>query len=538
MNALVHDLIFDTARQRPDAPALAYRTQRLDYAMLAAQVQATAAALLACNVGAGQRVAVYLDKQIETVLAMFGASAAGAVFVPVNPLLKPAQVAHILRDCGVSLLVTSSQRLATLQEVLPSCAALSTIVVTDQAGAPSVLSWPAFIANGQPGAVAHARHAHDVAAIFYTSGSTGQPKGVVLSHRNLCAGARSVASYLANQGEDRLLAVLPLSFDYGFSQLSTAFCSGASVVLMNYLFARDIVTLVEQESITGLAAVPALWNQLARQAWPADCTLRYLTNSGGSMPRAVLDQLRQVLPSAQVFLMYGLTEAFRSTYLPPAQLDLRPGSIGRAIPDAEVLVLRPDGSRCAAGEAGELVHRGALVAQGYWNDPVRSAERFRPLPGSAEIAVWSGDTVMADEAGYLYFVGRRDDMIKSAGYRISAQEVEEVVYASGLVDEAVALGAPHPERGQVVVLIVAGMAAGKEPQLLQICRAQLPSYMAPTQVRVWPGSLPRNPNGKLDRQVLAGAVARLFAGSTAGPPETTAAATKTATATGSTTEPT
>jgi acyl-CoA ligase (AMP-forming) (exosortase A-associated) len=357
-----------------------------------------------------------------------------------------------------------------------------------------------------------------MAAILYTSGSTGKPKGVVLSHRNMVAGAKSVASYLALAPSDRILSVLPLSFDYGFSQLSCAFHVGATVVLLNYLFPRDILKAVAQENITGLAAVPPLWMQLAQLSWPPDSPLRYLTNSGGAMPGATLAALRRALPAAQVFLMYGLTEAFRSTYLPPEEVERRPDSIGRAIPNAEVMVVRPDGTRCAPDEPGELVHRGALVALGYWNDPAKTAERFKPAPGQdpalplTELAVWSGDTVRMDAEGFLYFIGRSDDMIKVSGYRISPVEVEEVVYGTGLVAEAAAIGLPHRELGQAIAVCVvaADGAALRAEDLIAECRRRLPAYMVPAHVQVHAGALPRNPNGKIDRKSLQQSLSSLF----------------------------
>ncbi len=262
----------------------------------------------------------------------------------------------------------------------------------------------------------------DPAAILYTSGSTGRPKGVVLSHRNLVVGAESVSTYLENTADDVILAALPLSFDAGLSQVTTAFAVGAHVILVNYLLPKTVVELCVKHAVTGMTCVPPLWIQLAAQRWPAEASgLRYFANTGGAMPLGTLRELRAIFPAARPYLMYGLTEAFRSTYLDPARSTAGPGSIGKAIPNAEVMVLRPDGTRCDPGEEGELVHRGPLVALGYWEDPERSAERFRPYPVDApawrapEMAVWSGDTVVADEDGFLYFVGRTDDMIKTSG---------------------------------------------------------------------------------------------------------------------------
>ena len=375
MSDLIHDGLFDSARRTPSAEALAHGAWRLDYAGLADEVERAAGALLAAGVQRGERVAIYLEKRIENVVAMFGAAAIGAVFVPVNPQLKAAQVSHILADCNVRVLLTSPERLAQLGDLAATLPDLHSVYLTGAGTwAPPLHSWQDALQAPAPGELTRRRVIDaDVAAILYTSGSTGKPKGVVLSHRNMVAGARSVASYLKNGAHDRILSVLPLSFDYGLSQLTTAFLMGASVVLMNHLFAKDIVKAVVEEGITGLAAVPPLWIQLAGLDWPRDCSLRYLTNSGGAIPVATVGALRAALPAAQLFLMYGLTEAFRSTYLPPSELDRRPDSMGRAIPNAEVMVVRPDGTPCAPGEPGELVHRGALVSLGYWNDPVKTA---------------------------------------------------------------------------------------------------------------------------------------------------------------------
>ncbi|TFW22064.1 acyl-CoA ligase (AMP-forming), exosortase A system-associated [Duganella callida] len=525
MSELIHDFVALSAQRNGDAEALVYGEQRLDYATLAALIQRTAGGLLALAVQRGERVAVYLEKNVENVAAMFGAAAAGAVFVPVNPLLKPEQVLHILRDCNVRVLVTSVDRLKLLAPVLGECPDLRHVVVTgDVASAPQLagqrlLAWAALQAEGGGGtAAAHRVIDTDMAAILYTSGSTGKPKGVVLSHRNMVAGARSVASYLGNTPDDRILAVLPLSFDYGLSQLTTAFHSGATAVLINHLLARDVLLAVQKEGITGLAAVPPLWIQLAQLNWPADCTLRYLTNSGGAMQRPTLAALRQALPKARPFLMYGLTEAFRSTFLPPEELERRPDSMGKAIPNAEVLVLRPDGSECAPGEPGELVHRGALVSLGYWNDAAKTAERFKPFrsPQSGlmltEMAVWSGDTVRRDEDGFLYFISRDDEMIKTSGYRVSPTEVEEVVYAREHVAEAAALGVSHPTLGQAIVVLALAREGSSlsAAELLAALKPHLPAYMLPQKIIMASASLPRNPNGKIDRKLLSTQLADVF----------------------------
>lgn len=513
---LIHELIQQHAGAARRHIALRDGTHAVTYAALAEEIGCAANLFLQLGLGRRERVAVYLDKRIDTVAALFGAAAAGGVFVPVNPLLKPEQVAHILRDCNVRILVSSAERLELLRPLLPGCADVRDLVALSDQPLPPFAGLTCVNWAERQGAMKAAPHRvidSDMAAILYTSGSTGQPKGVVVSHRNLVAGAESVAQYLENRPQDRILSVLPLSFDYGLSQLTTAFRVGACAVLMNYLFPLDVLRAVQREKITGLAAVPPLWVQLAQLDWPAgtDEHLRYITSSGGSMPLTTLAALRAKLPATRPYLMYGLTEAFRSTYLPPEQLERRPGSIGKAIPNAEILVLRADGTPCAPGEPGELVHRGVHVTLGYWNDAQQTALRYKPAPlqpaglAMPEMAVWSGDSVKMDDEGFLYFIGRSDDMIKTSGYRVSPSEVEEVVYASGLVAEAAALGLPHAALGQVVALVVyqPGQAGALHDELLAACQRQLPAYMVPAHIVVRDAALPRDPNGKFDRRQLA-----------------------------------
>ncbi len=518
MSGLIHQFIARTAHKTPAATALIHKNSEYSYTNLLTQMESVASGLIKLGLASSERVAIYLPKQPETVFGLFGAALAGGVFVPVNPLLKPHQVAYILKDCNVRVLITSGDRLKLLSDVLAECHDLRTVVVTDkpQTDLPTVHnfnvhSWEyAFSLSSGTNFQVHRRIDADIAAILYTSGSTGNPKGVVLSHRNMVAGAESVADYLGNCPDDRLLAVLPFSFDYGLSQMTTAFSVGATIVLMEYLLPRDVIRAVERYQITGLAAVPPLWNQLAQLDWPEAVvkTLRYITNSGGAMPKATTQKLQRSLPDTEVFLMYGLTEAFRSTYLPPDQVNNRPESMGKAIPNAEILVVRADGSECAPGEPGELVHRGALVAMGYWNDPAKTAERFRPCPSQlseiplTEIAVWSGDQVKKDAEGYLYFISRKDEMIKTSGYRVSPTEIEEVIYSSKLVNEAVALGLSHPTLGQAILLVVTGSDSIDPQAIIKYCQKALPNFMVPQAIEI-KASLPRNQNGKIDRKSLS-----------------------------------
>ena len=514
----LHHLIEERATRRGDSPALTFKDTTLTYAELQRELESFAGALNAIGLERGQRVGVYLDKRIETVVSLFGASAAGGVCVPVNPLLRARQVAHILNDCDVRVLITSSERLELLKEELETCGSVThVIVISGQAGHAGppptyeILAWEDVCVASPEVLTERVGIDADMAAILYTSGSTGKPKGVVLSHRNLLVGAESVSEYLENNEEDCILAALPLSFDAGFSQLTTGFRAGAHVVLMNYLLPGDVIRLCAQHGVTGLTCVPPLWIQLADESWPPKVSagLRYFANTGGRMPRSTLQKLRAIFPNAKPYLMYGLTEAFRSTYLHPSEVDSRLDSIGKAIPNAEILVVRPDGSRCDPGEQGELVHRGALVAMGYWNDPERTAERFKPAPGreyglgDSELAVWSGDLVVADEDGFLYFVSRNDEMIKTSGYRVSPTEIEELAYDTGLVGGAVALGLDDPALGQCIVLVVSPASGNglTSELLLTRLRRELPMYMVPKEVLVRP-TLPRSPNDKFDRNLL------------------------------------
>ncbi|MDK2125946.1 acyl-CoA ligase (AMP-forming), exosortase A system-associated [Parachitinimonas caeni] len=516
---LLQHLIEHSARILPGRTALTLGADSLDYAGLAGLVERFAAGALRLGLARQERVAVFLAKGFEHVAACFGTASAGGVFVPLNPLLKPEQVAYILRDCNVKMLVTSSIRYDQLKSALADCPDLREVVLIDgQPGAPRVAGvnehrWSEVIAAAEPAPACHRVIDSDMVAILYTSGSTGKPKGVVLSHRNMVTGAKSVASYLGNSEGDTILSALPLSFDAGFSQLTTAFLVGARVVLLNYLTAQEVVTVMAKEKVTGLTGVPPLWMQLAQIEWPAEAaaSLRYFANTGGKMPRPTLDALRAKAPTAKPYLMYGLTEAFRSTYLPPEEVDRRPDSIGKAIPNAEILVLDDDGQPCGPNQPGELVHRGPLVSLGYWNDVAKTAERFKPLPGREgglvlpEMAVFSGDTVRMDEDGFLYFVSRRDEMIKTSGYRVSPTEIEEILYATQVVAEVAAFGIEHATLGQAIA-VVAWPKADAEvtvASLQALCRQRLPAYMVPSRIELVTEALPRNPNGKIDRKLLA-----------------------------------
>jgi acyl-CoA ligase (AMP-forming) (exosortase A-associated) len=522
-------------RGAPDSPALRIKDRVYSYQTLNIRIGRLAKFLAEQGFVAGDRVATWLPKTELACLMPLAAVRAGLVHVPVNPLLKPPQVRHILEDSGARTLLTSAARAGQLQESwgenLPLVLSLS--VPKAACSANDGLDSPHFdklSANGVlcfedseilailddekseslPPLPANT-DTNTLAAILYTSGSTGRPKGVMLTHANLSLGAVSVAEYLGLAADDVTLAVLPLSFDYGQNQLLSTWQVGGCVVPLDYLTPRDVIKSCAKHGVTTLAAVPPLWVQLAEQDWPVEATanMRRLTNSGGALTPSLVKMLRSIFGgSTRIFAMYGLTEAFRSTYLDPDLIDANPTSMGRGIPFAEIMVVAKDGSEAAPNQHGELVHAGPLVAAGYWQDTARTAERFKPAPGWSQyggMAVWSGDTIWRDADGLLYFVGRDDAMIKTSGNRVSPTEVEEAAIESGLVAEACALGRKDERLGEAIVLFVRGVAGADEVALAAHMKATLPNFMQPADY-MWLDEFPKNANGKLDRDGLKGMV--------------------------------
>jgi acyl-CoA ligase (AMP-forming) (exosortase A-associated) len=458
----------------------------------------------------GERVAILLPKSIEECWAIFAVSQANGIFVPLNPLLRPNQIRHIIEDCDARILISNQALLNTLDSALRDLSGLLDIILVDDAAGPDA---ERILAAGRQRLTrSSAAIGEDIAAILYTSGSTGSPKGVMLSHRNLLAGCRIVRTYLGITPEDRILSILPFSFDYGLNQLLTTVEQGATIVLLSFRFGDEIVWALDRHAITGLAGVPTIWAILARAAPSLPRTslprLRYITNSGGSISTEIVRRLRNLLPTTQIYLMYGLTEAFRSTYLPPEEIDRRSTSIGKAIPETEVFAITPEGRRVRPGESGTLVHRGPTVSRGYWNRPEDTARVLRQHPfvravNGGEIVCYSGDLVRMDEDGFFYFIGRDDAMIKSSGYRISPTEVEEALMSTGAFRQAAVIGLPDPITGQRVHAV--GVATSPEtfvaqPILERVAEGLAP-YMVPRSIELVE-ELPISPNGKVDYKAL------------------------------------
>lgn len=509
----IDDLPRRHARTRPDAIALDSTQGRWTYGELERETQRAAALLAERGVRRGDRIAIYLEKRPEAVIAMLATARSGALFVPVNPGLRQRQVDHILRHSGARFLVTSTARLELLGAAPLPDTLEQTLLIDHEprrhAAPPTAGDWHQAPATAAvPSAPVTEQ---DPVAILYTSGSTGAPKGVLLSHRNLVAGAESVTAYLGLEADDRVMAALPFSFDYGLNQVLSSLNAGACCRLTEYLSPAALLQEAADTGATTLAGVPTLWQSLMHEHWPEALvqSLRRMTNTGGRLPEGTVRRLRERAPDARLFLMYGLTEAFRSTFLPPELVDRHPSSIGHAVPNAEIAVVREDGTPCAVEEEGELVHRGAFVALGYWNDPAATAARFRPWPLTPpehprpEIAVWSGDRVYRDSRGLLYFAGRSDDMIKTSGYRVSPTEVEAVLLESGEVAEAAAIGLPDEQLGQAIAVVYQPAHAITRPETLQRwCRQNLPGYMQPRAWITLPDGLPHTAHGKIDRNRL------------------------------------
>ena len=481
-----------------DAAALIIRDTVYSYKELNLRISRLASFLREAGLSEGDRAACWTGKGLLACIMPLAAARAGLVYVPINPLLKPAQVAHIMTDSGGKLLIANKARADSLGEV-HGFSICDDALVSGALANETASMLPPLPADFD---------CHKLAAILYTSGSTGRPKGVMLSHANMALGAISVADYLGLTADDTILAVLPLSFDYGQNQLLSTWKAGGCAVPLDYLTPRDVVKACAKYRVTTLAAVPPLWVQLTEQIWPEDASvaMRRLTNSGGALTPSLVKKLRNVFGAkTDIYAMYGLTEAFRSTYLDPKMIDANPTCMGAGIPFAEIMVLRADGTPSAPGEDGELVHAGPLVAQGYWQDAARTAERFKPAPAFSRyggMAVYSGDTVRRDEDGLLYFVSRDDAMIKTSGNRVSPTEIEEAAVESGLVAEACALGRKDERLGAVIVLFVRASAQADEDGLRQYLKATLPNFMQPAEI-IWLSEFPKNANGKLDRNILA-----------------------------------
>jgi amino acid adenylation domain-containing protein len=473
--------------------ALIDGTDGVSYDALLARAAGMATHLAKQGVAPGDRVAVFLDRNPDAVAGIFGVLAAGGTVIVIGERSRPRQVEHVLGNCGAGVLISSADMLSRQPRALKTTARVLDVGdVTDRGGGPPV-----------------PREASDPAVIIYTSGTSGLPKGVTHTHANMKVGVESCVRYLGLRADDRVASLLSLGTVYGLNQLLSSVTVGARILLQRSPLASQIDSELRAQGVTVMAGVPPLWLQLlavpAFREEPIP-TLRQMQNAGGHLPAAAARRLRRAQPQSDLVLQYGMTEVIRTTFLPPAEVDRRPNCMGRPMPGVEVLVVRDDGTLCESGEVGELVHCGPTVSGGYWNDPEATARVFRPhplRPDSGERVVFSGDMVRRDEEGFLYFVGRRDRMIKSMGYRVGPDEVGDVLHASGEILEAVVASEPDAERGERIVAWVVLRPGGSVQRLTRFCRTELPPYMQPSRIESLE-QLPRLPSGKYDLPSLRG----------------------------------
>jgi acyl-CoA ligase (AMP-forming) (exosortase A-associated) len=506
---LISHLLENSASLCPDKIAIKHKARTITFGQLYQESLKMKGLLLGSGIKKGERVGILLDKSIEQLVSMFGISMAGAVFVFINSILKQKQIDHIINDCQVKFLITTSSH-HKKNDLSLSVNILYMDEGTNEAGFPC---WQKVKHHLQADQTSVYQIADDIACLIYTSGSTGLPKGVVVPHRTLVEGAEIVSTYLNITENDSLISVLPFNFDYGLNQATTSILKGATLVMHQFLLPKDLLKVLEEEKITGFAGMTPIWAKLFNDKYAIKLDydfphLRYITNTGGKVPRSIVAKMRTFFPNTKIFLMYGLTEAFRSTYLPPEEVDRRPDSIGKGIPNVEIIVLNERGEECVPGEPGELIHRGALITKGYWNDPGKTREVFRKNPllkdqdHLNEIVVYSGDLVKKDEQGFVYFISRKDEMIKTSGYRVSPTEVEEALVEIPGVSNAVVFGKEVESGEQIVVAVIETNSLGTDKKIiLQECKGRLPQYMVPHEIHC-EKAFKKTANGKIDRSLI------------------------------------
>jgi long-chain acyl-CoA synthetase len=509
---LVQDFLHNSAERHPGKVALVCDGLRLTYAEIDAAADRLANALIEQGVLRGDRVVIYMPNSVPVVVGIFAALKAGGVFVVVNATTRADKLEYILSNCCAAAIITDLRNLSMLDRLVTSVPSLKCAVISgaqiDQIpdhGELPVLGYNQIQINYPARRPAEVNIDLDLACLIYTSGSTGDPKGVMSDHSNVVFAASSIISYLGNVPEDIVIAVLPLSFDYGLYQLLMVFKFGGTLVLeRSFAYPAVILKRMETEKVTGFPGVPTVFSLLLNiDLSPYDLSaLRYLSNTAAALPVSHIQQIRQKFPWATLFSMYGLTETKRTLYLPPEQLDTRPDSVGIAIPGTEVWLVDESDNRLPPGSTGELVVRGRHVMRGYWNDPVTTSQRYRPGPIPGEHLCYTGDIFRMDEQGYLYFLSRKDDIIKSRGEKVAPKEVENVLYAIPGVVEAAVVGVNDPVLGQAIkAFVVFDGIELTEADVLRHCRAHLEDFMVPQRVE-FRAELPKTSSGKVKKSGL------------------------------------
>jgi amino acid adenylation domain-containing protein len=511
----VEEFLERSADARSEKVALICGSRRLTYGEIEALSNQLARAMIELGLQRWDRVAVYANNSVETVVAIFAILKASGVFLLINPTTKQDKLAYILNNCRATILITSEKLLPTVNAAAMEIPYLCGIIVSGAPTGPAtgrfegkyVVSMSAAL-KGQSSERPPRRNIDiDLAALIYTSGSTGRPKGVMVTHLNIVSAATSITTYLENTPEDIIINVLPLSFDYGLYQLLMAFKIGGTLVLEpSFTYPRAILDTIAREHVTGFPIVPTICSillQMELGIYYSFPELRYLTNTAAALPVEHIRKLRRAFPNVKLYSMYGLTECKRVSYLPPNQLDIRPGSVGRGMPNEEVYVVDEDGNRVGPGVVGELVVRGANVMKGYWELPEETDKVLRPGPFPNEKVLYTGDLFRTDDEGYLYMVGRKDDIIKTRGEKVSPREVENVLYSHPKIAEAAVVGVPDIVLGNAICAFVS-LKTGETLTELDVrgfCVDRLEDFMVPKIVQ-FRDSLPKSANGKIAKKEL------------------------------------
>ena len=510
---LLHDFFTDTAARAPNKTALICDGQRYTYSDLAARVNTLAHTLRASGVKRGDRVALFLDNCVEMAVGVYATLTIGAVFMPVNALTKQDKLAYLLNDSRAAALVTDiALENIWVEALAENKSVIAAIIVNGVTAnfAASVASrcvpYPADLTSQR--ITEPATIDCDLASIIYTSGSTGEPKGVMLTHLNMVSATRSVSGYLELKGDDIIICVLPLAFDYGLYQLLMSIKVGATLVLeRSFVFPIKVLEIMAKEKVTVFPGVPTIFSLLMnlKGLEKFDLTaLRKITNTAAALSEEHIRRLRALFPQAVLYSMYGLTECKRVTYLPPDQLDIRPTSVGRGMPNEEVWLVDDAGNRLPNGSTGELVIRGSNVMRGYWEKPAETAKRLKPGPNVGEMVLYSGDLFRTDEEGWLYFVARRDDIIKSRGEKVSPREVENAIYSLEGVQDVAVIGVPDDVLGQAIKAFIVQREGFNltEREVIRHCLARLENFMAPKLVE-FVAELPKTDTGKIKKTGLS-----------------------------------
>jgi len=515
---LVNEFLEQSCSRFGTKTALICGAQRYSYHDLEASANRMGHCLIEHGLRRQDRVAVYLENSGEAAISIFGALKAGGVFVVINPQVKASRLQYILNDCDVRVLVTSRRLLAASVDMLQQCPGLRHVMITDdsgnfdtegRAGALTVQTFPAAL-TPHPDRPPLSRCIDiDLASLIYTSGSTGNPKGVTLTHLNMVSAAASITRYLENTSDDIILSCLPLSFDYGLYQLLMAFKFGGTLILeRSFTYPYQVLDLMAQEQVTGFPLVPAIAAILLRLKNLDQIRLphlRYVTNTAQALPVKHILRLAEIFPTTRIFSMYGLTECKRVSYLPPAELMRRPASVGKAMPNSETWIVDAQDQRIEEPwKPGELVVRGANVMKGYWNLPDETAKRLRPGVYPGETVLYTGDLFQMDEEGYLYFVSRRDDMIKTGGEMVSPKEVENALYELSDVTEAAAVAVDDDILGQAIkaVVVISEASQLTERDIIKHCSQKLENFKVPKQVDIRHDLLPKTTTGKIAKREL------------------------------------